>query len=65
MITSPETSQKKYQDVLGEHTGLDENKKDFQKKVSVPEINYSNLRKETKYLLKDTFIRLVAFPTVL
>ena len=65
MITSPETSQKKYQDVLGEHTGLDENKKESQKKVSVLEINYSNFRKEIKYLLKDTFIRQVTFPTVL
>lgn len=43
---------------------LDENKKDSRKKGSVPEINYSNFRKAIKYLLKDTFTRLVTFPTL-
>lgn len=47
---SPEFSQEKYQTVLGEHVCLNENKKDSRKKSSVPEINYSNFRKEIKCL---------------
>lgn len=62
---SPEFSQEKYQTVLGEHVCLNENKKDSRKKGSVPKINYSNFRKEIKCLWKDTFTRLVTFPTFL
>lgn len=62
---SPEFSQEKYQNVLGEHVCLEENKKDSRKKDSDPETNYSNFREEIKYLLKDAFTRLVTFPTFL
>lgn len=62
---SPEFSQEKYQNVLGEHVCLEENKKDSRKKDSDTETNYSNFREEIKYLLKDTFTRLVTFPTFL